>query len=168
LLFRLCFIFNGQSHYSAANPLLAQFHQYLMLKLSIGCWISDKLYKNLSKISKGPSIYYVSKKVGGWVLPYGYNCLCTGWVGLNKCLHKIFETKVVNKMWLLRPLMIRDNDFGGKINQKCKARPPWKIVRIHFLNKLNGIIDSIECSETFFVILQTKFHYVINCSEVGG
>ena len=36
---------------------------------------------------KGPFIYYVIKKVGGWVRPNAYVCLQGGWVGVAKCLH---------------------------------------------------------------------------------
>ena len=39
---------------------------------------------------KGLFIYYVRKIVGGWVQAIAYNCLYTGWVGLNKFLRKIF------------------------------------------------------------------------------
>ena len=35
---------------------------------------------------KGPFIYYVIKKVGGWVWPNAYVFLQGGWVGLAKCL----------------------------------------------------------------------------------
>ena len=35
-------------------------------------------------------MYYVRKIVGGWVDAIAYNCLYTGWLGLNKFLRKIF------------------------------------------------------------------------------
>ena len=49
--------------------------------------------------------------MGGWILPNAYNCLYTGWVGLNECLRKIFGKKInVEKMSFLRPLLIpREN-----------------------------------------------------------
>ena len=67
---------------------------------------------------KGPSIYYVSNILGGWVLPNAYNCLYTGWVGLNKCLHKIFGKENSTK-YIPKTTLIRDNQFGRKIGQKC-------------------------------------------------
>ena len=38
--------------------------------------------------TKGPFIYYLRKIVG--LEDIAYNCLYTGWVGLNKFLRKIF------------------------------------------------------------------------------
>ena len=52
---------------------------------------SEIRFENATRSYKGSSIYYVSKILGGWVLPNAYNCLYTGWVGLNKCLRKLFE-----------------------------------------------------------------------------
>ena len=48
-------------------------------------------------------------------------------------------------MSLLKPLHIRDNNFGGKIDHNCKERflLHIKLVSIHFSNELNEIIDSI-------------------------
>ena len=45
----------------------------------------DKIQR---KHRKGPFIYYVIKKVGGWVRPNAYVCLQGGWVGVAKCLRK--------------------------------------------------------------------------------
>jgi len=36
------------------------------------------------------AVHILRKQNSGWVLSNAYNCLYTGWVGLNKCLRKIF------------------------------------------------------------------------------
>ena len=43
--------------------------------------------RNNFYLPKGPFIYYVIKKVGGWGYPNAYVCLQGGWVGVAKCLH---------------------------------------------------------------------------------
>ena len=73
------------------NIWMAPKHKLMWLSITITFILRPRLFKprafyfvkhifsNLASVL-GPSIYYVSKIVGGWVPPDAYNCLYTGWV----------------------------------------------------------------------------------------